>query len=145
MPQGIQDSFRVARGNEGLLLRHCREKLPHLVFRGESRGFSRVVVRNLAFFSSCDRDIREHLLLPQGNQVSFRVAMGIAGLHSSHCRDIGPHLEFSHKTQGYSPVATRYSGFLSRFNSGVLPRLLLMHGIPHSSRVINWVSGLLLS
>lgn len=66
-------------------------------------------------------------MMPQGNQVSFRVAMGIAGLHLSHCRDIGPHLEFSHETQGYSPVATRYSGFLSRFNSGVLPHLLLMH------------------
>ena len=36
--------------------------------------------------------LREPLLLPQGIQVSFRVARGSAGFLSRHCRGIGPPL-----------------------------------------------------
>ena len=40
--KGSQTSFKVSRGDARLLSRHCRGKGPHLVVRGESRGFLKV-------------------------------------------------------------------------------------------------------
>ena len=49
---------------------------------------------------SCDNNLREALELPQGSQVSFPIARGIAGLFLNHCRGIGPHLKLRRETQG---------------------------------------------
>ena len=81
-----QVSFRVWGGYSGLLLRCCRGKGPDLALRVESRAFSQVEAGSLQFHWSCDRDFREPLILPQGSQVSFQGASGIAGFLSSHCR-----------------------------------------------------------
>ena len=76
--------------------RNCSQSLQgkghHLVLKGASLGFSRVVVVSLGFLLSCDRDLREALILPQGSQVSFQVVKGSAELLLSHCRGIEPHL-----------------------------------------------------
>ena len=84
-------SFPVVGG-----MRDCSQSLQgkghHLVLKGASLGFSRVVVVSLGFHLSCDRDLREALILPQGSQVSFQVVKGSAELLLSHCRGIEPHL-----------------------------------------------------
>lgn len=72
MPQGIQDSFRVARGNEGLLLRHCRGIGPHLILRGECCDVSLVAVGSLG---------------------SSRVASGTSGNLSCCLRKVMPHFK----------------------------------------------------
>ena len=108
-------------------------------------GFSRVAAESLGFLLSCDRDLREPLMLPQGSQASFQVSRGTSGFLLSRCRGIGPHLELKWETQGSSPVATGISGFLSSFNTGVRPCLVLMHGTPLFSQVVTRLSGLLLS
>ena len=71
---------------------------------------------SLGFLLSCDGDLREPLILPQGSQVSFRDARGSVGLFSSRCRGIGPHLKLKQETQGSSPFGTGILGFLSSFN-----------------------------
>ena len=109
---------------------------------GESRGFSRAAVVSLGFISSCDRDLRDQLVLPQRSQVSFRVARGPSGFLTSRCPLIGLFLEFSRETQCSSPAVTGISGFLSRFNEGGRPCLVSRHGTLHSSRVVQGVSGL---
>ena len=64
---------------------------------GEFCGFSRVAAGNFGFYSSCNGDLREPLLLPQGRQVSFQVVRGSAGLHLSHCRVFKSHLSLRGK------------------------------------------------
>lgn len=82
--KGSQASFQVGRVNSRLLSRRCRGIGPHLTLMWESCGFSRVAVRSSGFFLSGDRDLRELLVLPQGNpelilgdafrvQISFQV------------------------------------------------------------------------
>ena len=44
------------------------------------------VVVAVGFLSSCNGDLRDRLVLPQRSQVSFRVARGVSGFLSSHCR-----------------------------------------------------------
>ena len=47
------------------------------------------------------------------------------------------------ETQVSSPVLTGISGFLSSFTRGVRPYLVLRHGTPRSSRVVNGVLSFL--
>ena len=67
---------------------------------------------------------------------------GPSGFLSSRCPRIGLCLDLSREAQGSSPAATGISGFLSRFNKGVRPRVVLRHGTLHFSRVVKGVSGL---
>ena len=152
----------------GLLSRHCSGKGPHLVMRGEPRGFSRVA----AGFSSYDVEHREPLVVPQGSPISIQVvratwelltshcranrphlgffpetpcsspvATGISGLHSRFTRGVSPHLELRWERQGSSTFMTLISGSLWSWNRGVRPRLVLRHGTPLTSRVVHGVSG----
>ena len=97
------------------------------------------------FFSMCSRKLGFPLELrlgPQGNSV---VASGMSALLSGceghlgipldSLQEIEPHIELRRETQSSSPVATGISGFLSRFDRGVRPRLLFRHGIIFTSRV----------
>ena len=77
--------------------------------------------REASCTSSCDGNLREALELPQGSQVSFPIARGIAGLFLNHCRGIGPHLKLRRETQG---------------------SLQLCLGSRGSYRVSTWESGL---
>ena len=168
MHQGCQVPFRISRGNVGLLLRHCSGKGPHLVMRGEPRGFSRVA----AGFSSYDVEHREPLVVPQGSPISIQVvratwelltshcranrphlglfpetpcsspvATGISGLHSRFTRGVSRHLELRWECQGSSTFLTLISGSLWSWNRGVRPRLVLRHGTPLTSWVVHGVSG----
>ena len=71
LPQGCQGPYRDTRGNVGFLSRCHSRKWPHLVLRGESPGFSRVVAGNLGFLLDYDRDLRDLLVLPQESQVTM--------------------------------------------------------------------------
>ena len=55
------------------------------VVGGWWEGRGRVLV-GVGFLSSCNGDLRDRLVLPQRSQVSFRVARGVSGFLSSHCR-----------------------------------------------------------
>ena len=81
--KGCRVQFRVLRGNVGFLLRCCSENRPHLPLRGESPGFPQGLAGLLGFLSSYDMDLRVSLLLPQGNQFSFRVVTPWAARDSS--------------------------------------------------------------
>ena len=121
MHQGCQVLFQFSRGNVGLLSRHCSGKGPHLVMRGEPRGFSRVA----AGFSSYDVEHREPLVVPQGSPISIQVVRATWELLTSHCRANRPHLGLFPETPCSSPVATGISGLHSRFTRGVSRHLEL--------------------
>ena len=138
-----QDSFQVARGNSGLLSRHCREKGPHLALRGESRDFSRVVAGSSVFFSSCDMDLRAPLMLPQWSQASFWVAKVTLWFLSSFCRGIRHHLELRQEIQCSSPVVTGISGFFLSCNRWDSPSHNVRGAHQYSSRVKSGKSALI--
>ena len=124
----------------GFLSRRCSGKGPHLALRGESHGFPRGLEGIWGFFSSCDVDLMDPLVLPQESQVIVRVARGLSGFLSSQCRGIGPHLELRLEPQGSSPVLTWISGFLWSLNRGVRPHLVWRHGSPLPSQGVKGVS-----
>ena len=114
------------------LISHRGRNVVFLELRQEPWGSSRVAT-GISGTSSW---------LPQRSQVYFRVARVSSGFLSSRCWRIEPCLEFSRETQCSSPVASGILGFLSRFNKGVRPRVVLRHGTLHFSRVVKGVSGL---
>ena len=118
MHQGSQVLFRISRGNMVFLLRRCTRKGSHLTMTGETRGFSQVA----AGFSSYDRELREPVVLPQGNPISICVVRGSWGLLSSHCRANRSHVQLCPETPCSSPVASWILGLHSRFTWGVRPR-----------------------
>ena len=61
-------------------------------WEGDRRIVGGMVVA-VGLLSSCHGDLRDRLLLPQRNQVSFRVARGLSGFLSRRSRGINPHLE----------------------------------------------------
>ena len=82
---------------------------------------------NSWFFSSCGgilelRELREPVVLPQGNPISIRVVRGSWGLLSSHCRANRSHVQLCPETPCSSPVASWILGLHSRFTWGVRPR-----------------------
>ena len=89
----------------GLLSRHCSGKGPHLVMRGEPRGFSRVA----AGFSSYDVEHREPLVVPQGSPISIQVVRATWELLMSHCRANRPHLGMCPQIPCSFPMATGIS------------------------------------
>ena len=96
----------------------------------ETCGFSRVAVG----FCSYDGDLRDPLVLPQGNPISIRVAKRSWGLLSSLCRANRLHLDLCSETLCSSPVATEISGLHSRFTRGVTSHLKLKQRTLHYSR-----------
>ena len=97
------------------------------------------------FLSSWDGELREPLMLPLGSQATIQVARDTSGDLSSLFRRIGPYHKLRWETQGSPSFLPGISGFLSSFNRGVRPRLVLQNGSPLSSRVVKGVSGLLSS
>ena len=124
----------------GFFSRLFRGKGPQPALRGESPGFSLVVV---GFLSSYDGDLRDLLMGPQGGPVSTRVARGPLGYLCSWCWVRGPHLEFRPVTQVSSPGLTWISGFIWGVHRGVRPRLVWSHASPLSSQLGKAVSGFL--
>ena len=118
-----------------------RGKGPQPALRGESPGFSLVVV---GFLSCYDGDLRDPLVGPQGGPVSTRVVRSPSGYLCSRCWVRGPHLEFRPVTQVSSPGLTWISGFIWGVHRGVRPRLVWSLSSPLSSRARKTVSGFLL-
>ena len=125
----------------GFLSERCSGKGPELALRGESPGFSLVVV---GFLSCYDGDLRDQLVEPQGGPISTRVARGPSGYLCSQCWVRGPHLEFRPVTQVSSLGLTWISGFIWGIHRGVRPRLVWSHASLLSSRARKTVSGFLL-
>ena len=148
LPKGSQASFRVVRGNLGLLSSRCRGLGPHLTLRGETRGFSHMVflvAGSSGFLSSCEGDVKEPLMLPQGSQPSFQVARENLGFLSSCCRGIGPQVELRQETWDSSRVAMGISWFLSRCDGNLRDPLRLAQGSQASFQIVRGTSGFLSS
>ena len=124
----------------GFLSRRCSGKGPQLTLRGESPGFSRVVV---GFLSSYDGDFRDPLVWSQGSPVSTPVAMGPSLFLCNRFRGQGPHLELRPEPQVSFPGTTSISGFLWGIHRGFRPHLLWNHASPLSSRLGKAVLGFL--
>ena len=133
--EGCQGAFRYSRGNVGFLLSSRIGKEPHLAWRGESPGLSPVVVANVGFLSSDDRDLRGPLVCPQESPVSMRVAGGLSGFLCSRCwvevliwsggRILRFPLQFRHGSRRSSGVSTGKPGLILCGNMEVLSSLQL--------------------
>ena len=132
--KGSQTFSRALRGNLGLFSRCCRRKGPHLALTGDSRGLSRVAVGSLGFLCRYHQELREPLVLPQGSQVSIRVAKACAGVLWSHGRGIRPQFAWKGEPQGVSQVA-----------EGSVVSLKLPRGPEGASHVVSRKSGILSS
>jgi len=123
------------QGETGLLLRYEGKVgtslgskggiRPHFKMKWVTWGSSRVVAGSFGFLSTCDRALREPLMMTQGSQDSFRVVRGSTGLLSSHCRGIWPHLQLTRVSHGVSRVAVGFLGFLSICDSDLRETLVL--------------------
>ena len=91
--------------------------------------------------SNCGRDLRKPVMLPQGSEVSFRVARGKAGLLSSHCRGMGSHLALMGETRGVSLVAAGSFEFLLICNGEFREPLVLPQGSRASFLIARGTSG----
>ena len=111
----------------GFLLRHCSGKGPHLVLRGESRGFSRVAVGSLGFLLICDGDLRDLLMLPQRSKV-FSSCEGHVGIP----------LELLPANRAMSRVQLGNSVFLSGGDQGLGLPIKVQLGNHVSSGVESW-------
>ena len=69
--EGVKDPFESQEGRWDISQYAHSRKGPHLMLRGGSPGFSRVVPRNLGFLSSYDRGLRNPLVWPQESPVSM--------------------------------------------------------------------------
>ena len=117
-----------------MLLRCCRRKGPHLALTGASRGLSRVAAGGLRFLSRYQGELREPLVLPQGSQVSIRVASVSAGVLWIHGRGIRPQFAWKWKSQ-----------IVSRVLAGSMGSLELPQRPEGASHVVSARSGILSS
>ena len=115
-------------------LRHCRRKGSHVALMEDTRGLSRVVAGGLGFLCRCHWEIREPLVLPQGSQVSIRVASVSAGVLWIHGRGIRPQFAWKWKSQ-----------IVSRVLAGSMGSLELPQRPEGSSNVVSGKSGILSS
>ena len=140
----------------------CRQIRPHLAFREESHGFSRVVAGTSGFRLSCDQDLgnlscwhsgvrppfelqgvpRDSSLV-EGNRASSRVEAENSGLLSSCDRDLVDPIEFRQGSRASSPDEAWNSAFLSSCKRGVRPPVELRGGTWAFSRGATGKSDLL--
>lgn len=108
MRKGIQASFRVLKGNAGLLSRPYRGKGPHLTFGGNlvvflelqqealgssrflkvTQGTSHVASRKSSLLLSCEMESGIALEFLQGNRASIHIEGGIQWCFSSSDEDL---------------------------------------------------------
>ena len=99
-PKGTEASWRVLRGNSGLLSRSCRKR------RASSRDDRGITW----FFSSCGANCGASLDLQWGNQGASRVAPGKSSLHSS-CEG---EYEIALESRQGNRTSRRVEGWISR-------------------------------
>ena len=96
----------------------------------------------MGFISSCDGDLRYQPVVASEKSGLFSSCKGLVGIP---LESLPVNRAVSRVQSGNSvflSAATGISGFLSRFNKGIRPRLVLRHGTLHFSRVVKGVSGL---
>ena len=92
---------------------------PHLAWRGEPPGF--LELRKV--LSTYDGDLRDPLWWPQERLGPMRVAEGLSGFLSRHCRYRRPCVESVPEPEDSSPVLTWTLGYFWGLPRGVIPRL----------------------
>ena len=98
----------------------------------------------MGFLSRYHREVREPLVLPQGSQVSIRVARASSGVLCSHGRGIRPQFAWKGQSQGVSQVAVG-SLIPSSCHGDLREPLMLSLGSQESFQVVRGFSGFLLS
>ena len=112
--EGVKPPLKFGEGSRDCYLGSAgRNKGPHVARTGESPDFSRVAAGGLRFLCRYPRELREPLVLPQGSQVSIRVARGSAGFLWSFDRYIRPQFTRKGQSQCVSPVVTGRLGHSS--------------------------------
>ena len=130
-------------GNTDLRCMQCRGIGPHLMARGKSNGFSRVVVGTWGMFSSYGGDGPSKLVLVQQRQDSCLVARDTSGFSSRLGRAIGTPLEVRRESRVPSQLPQGYWDSY-QFSRGGRHHLLLKHWTARVSRVVKGMWGLLL-
>ena len=113
---------------------------PHLAWRGEPSGFSRL----RQVFLTYDGDLRDPLWWPQERPVPLRVARGphggLSGFLFRRCWGLRPCVESVPEPEDSSPVLTWILGYFWSLPRGVSPRLEWGHARAISSRAVAAVS-----
>ena len=110
----------------------------------ESRGLSRVAAGGLGFLSRYHGELGQPLVLPQGSQVSFRVARVSTGVLWSHGRGIRPQFAWKWESKGVSEFRQEV-WVPSSFHGDLREPLMLSLGSQESFRVVRGLSGILSS
>ena len=119
-----------------LVSRSLRGNGPHLAWRGEPPGFSRVEAGAL----NLRRDLRDLLWWPQERPVPMRVARGPLGIPLPSIRGLKSCVESVPEPEHSCPVLTWILGFFWSLPRGVSPRLLWGNARALSSRAVAAVS-----
>ena len=109
---------------------------PHLSWRGEPPGFSRVAAGAL----DLGRDLRDPLWWPQERPVPMRVARGPLGIPLPSMPVLRPCVETVSEPEDSSPVLTWILGYVWSLPMGVSPRLEWGHVHALSSPAVAAVS-----
>ena len=117
---------------------------PHLSWRGEPPGFSRVAAGAL----DLGRDLRDPLWWPQERPVPMRVARGPLGIPLPSMPVLRPCVETVSEPEDSSPVLTWILGYFWSLPSGVSPRLewgMHVRFLPSCSSSVtptfSWIEG----
>ena len=139
MHQGCQGPFGGSREKVGFFPRCCIRKAPHLVLRGESPGFPRVMAGNQGFLSSYYGDLRDPPMFLRkvkshaickgplgiplqsvlGPRLSSQVEAGTSVFISSANLHLRVPMEFQQESEASSRVEICKSAFLSSSKSSV--------------------------
>ena len=121
-----------------ITLRRLSTNAPHLAWRGEPPGFSRVAAGALVL----RRGPRDPLWWPQERPVPCELLGGLSGFLCRPCWGLRPCVESEPEREDSSPVLTRILGYFWSLPRGVSPRLEWGHARAISSRAVAAVSRL---
>ena len=116
--------------------RRLRRNGPHLAWRGEPPGFSRVAAGALDLL----RVLRDPHWFPQERPVPMRVAQGPLGIPLPSMPGLKPCVESVPEPEDSSPVQTWILAYFWSLPRGISPRLEWGHARALSSRAVAAVS-----
>ena len=133
LQQGCEGPFRSSRGKGSLASRCHIRNGPHLAWRGEPPGFSRVVAGASRVMTGTSGTLSCGL---RKGQSPCQLLGGLAGLLSSQCRGLRPCVESAPEPEVSSPVLTWNLGYFWSPPRGVSRRLEWGHARALSSRAL---------